>query len=261
MPIAMLISEKSEFICFEYKARKPYFNRILIEWKGIVLNPSTTDSAVLIDLSHDNLTELFFDIYGSLCFLEIAELFEALQGRSTLKESMNWDLYFNKQNLVWNTRSEQIIKQILKTNEAFKSWAYDRKLSSADLMPLNALTEFRVFNSLSYLFTDQRLTRSDGKRVIDLLVDLILMDRSVEALIPEEGQNWLEHLVKLRFPMTLEKDNSSLKSNELGELPKFMNLTQFRQGDRLMSKLQITFTDTQDLRQKLNRLELTSRNQ
>ncbi len=252
----MLFSEKSEYSSFEYKSRQSHFNRILIEWKGIVLNPSNTDNPVFIDLSFDPLTELLFDIYGHLSFIEIAEFYGAIQNKPILQENINWDLFFNRQNLVWNTRSEQIINKVLQTDESFKSWAFERKLSSADLMPLNALNDFFVFNQLAPHFTSLMITRSDGKRIIDLLVDLILMEKDLETLSPKPNQNWLEQLVKIRFPMTVEKDTVEINNQPLGALPQFMNLTQFRQGDRLMNRLQITFTDSKDLKQKLTRLEL-----
>ena len=107
-----------------------------------------------------------------------------------------------------------------------------------------------IFSELSALFSELQCSRSDGKRIIDLLVDLILLGKSKMELEPQEGKNWLTQLMDLRYPNTTQSDRSEKNL----AWPEFVQVQNKRLGDQLTYNMQIQYTDNKDLNQKLHRL-------
>lgn len=252
----MILNENYDNPALTFRPRHACFSRVQVAWKGYVLNSCALDSAPLVDLSYDPLTDVLFDLFSPLSFVEVVELRQSLLAIPQLDEAVDWLLFLKKQNQVWSDRLSELSLKIITLDEAFLSWAHDRKLSAQDLMPLNAFSDLSSFNVLAPHFVNQNLTRADGKACIDLLVDLLMMNVEIGRLVPDQ-QPWIESLKKLRYPMTLERDRQNTLIPTLGPLPKSMSLAQFRQGDRIMHKLQITFSDTRDLRKKLEAVEVS----
>lgn len=223
-----------------------------VEWNGIILNQQTNQDKAIVDLSQTDLTELIWDLFGTLSFIEITELYTALEN-SPIKTSMNWQVYFQKQQMHFNQRFVELTKGLQQLSPPFKEWCFQRKLSAQDLMPLNSLKEFDHFNKLSLYFSEQSISRNEGKKVIDLLVDLLLLDTPIDTLIPSEQSDWLTQLTKLRTPKTLINDQK-LKAQNSQVWPKYVQASKYRQGDKLLNKIQIIYLDNKDLGDKLSRL-------
>ena len=134
--------------------------------------------------------------------------------------------------------------------KVFFDWAHQRKIELKDLLPLNALSDLAPFISLAQAIADLQLSRNDGKQVIDLLVDLLLLDHSPKTLLEMAGTDWPKTLEKVRKPMAHAEPATQSNS----AWPSYVGEQKFRQGDRWQHRLQISYHDTKDLQKKLVQL-------
>ena len=252
----MFFSDKSELISLSFVPRNKCFSKAQIEWRGIVLNGKVSANKPIVDLSNEDLNDLIFELFGKLSFIEVSELFEAVES-SELARSISWEEYFKKIEMHYNQRNKELFLKVNTLPEVFKNWCFERKLSASDLMPIASLNNFEIFNSLSALFDELNCSRNDGKKIIDILVDLILMGKTKKDLIPMECQVWLKHLSEIRYPETTKTDYQSSQKNVW---PEFVQVQNKRMGDKLTYNMQIQYTDQYDLNQKLNRLSQISEN-
>ena len=253
-----------------------YFSKIAVLWKGLLLNPcpSRNLNSTPMDLSLENPGELLWDLLGPMSFIEVSRLYNACHEHPHFFQAVDWNSFFQKQKLFWNQRNLELIKKLKTINHGFLSWAQDRQMSPRDLMPLNSLNSMETFNRLGEKFPELGLTRSEGKNILDLLVDLILMGQTAETLMPlssakkikqTRSQNplqinhntipqskiWCQQLMAKRYPNTWNRDSST---QETKSWPRYAQVKKFRQGDQMIHKLQITYKDESDLDSKLKYL-------
>lgn len=247
----MFFSDKSDVICLAWSPRSHCFSKAQIEWNGLILNGAVAIDKPIVDLSSEDLNELVSDLFGSLGFIELCELHQALQSHKNVQEKIDWKLLFAKNQMSWNDRTLELINKLADCTPAFLDWAYDHKLSQQDLMPLNGLSNLQTFNDLSIHFFNLHLSRNDGKQAVDLLVDLLLFGLTPEKLTPQESLPWLQQLLQLRNP---EATKAEQATETTSHWPRYVQVQKLRQGDRLMQKMQITYSDAKDLSDKLNRL-------
>jgi hypothetical protein len=247
----MFFTDKSELKFLNFKSREPFFNLAQVEWQEHILNSPEPCDLPIVDLSHEELGHVLYNLYGQLTFTELCELHESIKLYPLIFKSMNWQPYFQKSQMIYNQRFVELSQALLKTTLEFRSWCHTRKLSSQDLMPINALNDFDQFNILSLEIIKGQLTRNEGKNIIDQLVDLILLKVNPILLAPISIDAWSEQLNRLRNPNTTDQDKLSTEFN----WPKYVKFQKQRQGDRVLQKIQITFSDQKDLRDKLTRLK------
>ena len=76
-------------------------------------------------------------------------------------------------------------------------------------MPLNGFKDLAAINPLLNCFEEQRLTRSSGKQVLDLLTDLVMMKVPLSELkLPGQAQ-WIDQLKGLRYPNASQQDRET----------------------------------------------------
>ena len=168
---------------------------------------------------------------------------EEILGRKPLKAAMEqW-----KQ----SQRNDELKKKLAQAPVSFLNWMEERKASISDLMPLNSLTQINSINPLLEEFEKQKLTRSQGKQILDLLVDLVMMKTSSQQLIPS-GKNWLDQLKGLRYPNTSKKDQQP--GLESKDWPQFIRVQKQRAGDRTRYQMTLQFYNEEELLEKLQRL-------
>ena len=253
-----------------------YFSRIPVLWKGLLLNPSPSGNlnSTPMDLSLENAGELLWDLLGPMTFVEVSRLYNACQEHPHFFQAVDWNSFFQKQKLFWNQRNLELIEKLKTTNHGFLHWAQDRQMSGRDLMPLNSLDSMKTFNIPGEKFRELGITRSEGKNILDLLVDLILMGQTAETLMPQSStektkqtgsqnplqintktmspsKNWYQQLMAQRYPNTWNRDSATQTTKSL---PHYAQVKKFRQGDQMIHKLQITYKDESDLDSKLKHL-------
>ncbi len=250
--LAMFIGDKSELEKLNFEPRGHHFKMARIEWKNVVLNPKGGESYPVVDLSDWKLVDLLFDLFGPLSLIEIFELFKACLEQPPLAEALEPQAFMLLQKRQWNQRLQDLFSKLQETPQCFLNWAHNKQLGHRELQPLLSLNNLEVISPLLQQFPRQGLSRNDGKVVLDLLVDLVLMKKTETELEPKENQNWLETLKSLRNPMSRGIRPKSVKEG----WPKYVQVVNFRQGDRVLQKMQITFLDQDDLHGKLQRLSL-----
>jgi hypothetical protein len=183
--------------------------------------------------------------------MELVQLMRACESLNQLKSKWDPALLFQLQGRQWSERLSDLCHQLQNTPQTFQEWARLKQMDVKDLQPLLSLKGRVRIDPLLEDIAQLKVSRTEGKQILDLLVDLILMENQTESLRAQDNPNWLKVLKQKRYPMShaQEKHTPSNKN-----LPRYAQIVNFRQGDRLLKKLQITYSDSQDLKDKLNRL-------
>lgn len=249
--LAVFISDKSELEKLSFKARGHHFTMAQVEWRNVILNPGACESRPVVDLSQNSFTEVLVELYGNLGLIEIFELFTACRAFSELNENLDKNQFMQKQAMVWNQRQEQLFERLAQAPQEFLDWAHNKQMSSKDLQPLLSLTELNEVSEILTALALQAPSRNEGKQILDLVVDLVLLKHSQQSLLPQPGSDWLKYLTQLRQPQASARQQQQPPSSPW---PKYVQVVNYRQGDRMLKKMQITYSDRQDLQTKLQRL-------
>ncbi len=249
--LAMFISDKSDLEKLNFTPRSHRFTLARVEWKNVVLNPQKRDDLPLVDLSEFPLEDCLVDLFGPLSLVELFDLIQASSQHPHLEKALDKQSFFQKQGRQWNERMGQLFDRLTQTSRTFLDWAHNKQVGHREIQPLLSLKAINAeVNQLLDQFSIQKLSRNEGKQILDLLVDLLLMDHETSSLLPKNEQPWLPQLTQLRHPIAGSLQNPP---PNLG-WPKYVQVVNFRQGDRVLKKMQITYLDQDDLSQKLQRL-------
>lgn len=249
--LAVFISDKSDLEKLNFRPRGHHFHLAQVEWKNVVLNSQCHGDQPIVDLSPRPLAECLFHLFGPLSLIELSELFTAIDEFPKLMAAFDTSEFMQSQGRQWSERQAQLFTTLQKTPLAFREWAHQKQMGSKDLQPLLAIEDLEAFAPLLIDLAENSLSRNEGKQAIDLLVDLFLLKRSVADLRSPQTGSWLKNLNKLRRPQSLK--NEAAQSTDIG-WPQYVQVVNQRQGDRLLKKMQITYSDGHDLTQKLKRL-------
>ncbi len=233
-----------------FSPKKCCFSKVLIKWKGLALNGLLAFHQPVIDLSGEDITELLLELFGSLSFVEVCFLYQAVGKHPDLFESVDWKLFFKKQKFQLNSRNLELFEKLESMTREFLIWTQERQMSSGDLMPMNCLDDLDALKILTSHFQDMKLSRNEGKKILDLLVDLILMGKTTRELMPL-SDNWYQQLMAKRYPNTLNADKSPQTKKTW---PTYVQTKSFRQGDRVVHQLHLTYSNEDDLNSKLKHL-------
>lgn len=231
------------------------FSKAMIKWKEIVLN-TTTSKKPVFDLSGEDITELLLDLFGSLCFIEVCLLYHSAKKHPCLFEAVDWNSFFKKQKIQMNSRNLQLFEKLKSMPKEFLTWAQEHQMSSRDLMPINSLEDLNCLKTLIKNFQKLKLNRNEGRKTLDLLVDMILMNNKTEDLNPS-SENWFQELMIKRYPNTLNDDKLQKTKRDW---PNYVQIKNSRQGDKMTYKLQLTYSNDKDLHSKLKYLSQINNN-
>ena len=95
------------------------------------------------------------------------------------------------------------LKEIFKKHPLFHKWSQEKKLNSTDL---NILTEFKkidTFKALIEWIEKHPTSHSEGKQILELGGELLLMNQAIQAILKKNKQakTLITDLKKLRFPI------------------------------------------------------------
>ncbi len=251
--LAMFICDKSDVEKLNFSPRSHCFKMARVEWCNVVLNPGERDDWPLVDLSDLDFTECLIDLFGPMSLVETVELFSACQEFPALESALNKELFMKANSRQWNQKTSELFAAVEQTPVAFRDWAHQKQMGQKDLQPLVSLKNPQEIADLLNQFSAQNLSRSEGKQALDWIVDLHLMGTATDLIAPPESGTWSDRLQQLRHPMT---DTPASNSEKAG-WPKYVQVVNFRQGDRVLKKMQITYLDKDDLSKKLQRLSKT----
>jgi hypothetical protein len=219
-------------------------------WQGVVLNPQATAGGPTVDLSEHPLPDCLFDLYGPLSLGQCFELVKACEGVPSLHQGLDLPRFFKLQSRHWNERLSDLYQVVKQAPPAFLGWVHQKQVGQKDLQPLVSLGAMDEISPLLDQFPVANLSRNEGKQILDLLVDLLLLKNASDRLAPPAKGSWLQHLKALRYPLSQKSD----KRPQPAGWPQYVQVVRHRQGDRVLQRLQITYHDATDLQDKLSRL-------
>lgn len=246
----MFFSDKSDLEVLDFCRRSPGFDLVRVEWRHVILNAQADESRPIVDLSDDPLNHVLHSLFGPLSLIELADLIKTLQTHETLGTSFSAESFLKLYQIQWNERLSELFTVLQETPEDFKNWAHSKSMGVRDLQPLLALKQ-NNFDFLSKL-AQSHLSRSEGKQFIDLMVDLILLNKDTTSVLQKEERHWLTDLKALRNPMGTSQEKAP---QETSPWPRYVQVVKQRQGDKIMKRMQITYLDDTDLKSKLLRLQ------
>ncbi|MFN3455145.1 MAG: hypothetical protein ACK41T_09325 [Pseudobdellovibrio sp.] len=139
------------------------------------------------------------------------------------------------------------------------AWVEAKKIKSADLSFLTSLKtdlQWQLFFKSQSLISEHRLSYSESLKYLEMINDLILMGHD-EALFEQSHDLnlWINHLKRLRYPATTERDD--LLKEKFEKLPwPYGSKTKFeRRGDRAGVELKMFITSEADLIKAIASLE------
>lgn len=264
-------------------------------------------SCQIIPLDEANSLHYYIkSLYPQLSFMELARLTKKLQNlpqnSSLLKSSMeslsgiNCNENINSYQLDSNQNSSvrfeiisqlwslyqfrnyeqhfELIDKIISLPKDLQTWIHQKKVSPLDLAPFKALSKKESFDLLEPLwqpFLYYSFSKSDGVKVIEYLIELLLLEFPLQELFPpnwtenstlvptahNSGENWMHHLHSLRYPKSTQFDQNAEALLLQQTWPKKMDARWIRRGDRSGVELKLFFTHPDELKQNIVGLEKT----
>ncbi len=160
--------------------------------------------------------EAMASLYGEISFVEFARLNHCVQGWDKAKLLMRKTSPSWAQSFGFNEKEDtlELCECVLQMPEQFQTWASEKKLSFRELRPLRLLKneeeEQRVLNTLAI----NGFSRNEGAYALELLVELLLMEKpkaALQKILEEPPHVALEQLRKLRYPKRWEKQDAIIQ--------------------------------------------------
>lgn len=224
-----------------------------------------THEATVIEFKNHNLPQCLKVLHPYLSFPEISRLAERISVRfpkHTHPESKEWvqqlwRLYG------YQPREDLLIlaTKITALPFAVQQWLTQKKLAPQDLAPLRAVNDLNILNDYWEILLSLNPSKSEGTKGIELLVELILMGHSKETLNTHATttQSWLSFLQSLRYPLSTQQDLHAESKIRTLHWPAKSEARWVRRGDRSGVELKLFFSNPEELKINLVRLEKISR--
>lgn len=204
-----------------------------------------------VDLSAGDLPPSLKALYPEISFPELARLTDKVSNDEILQKEL-WELYGYryKENLL------DVAQQVLKLPLEVQRWLHQKKFGPQDLAPLRSLTEIATIQEFWPLLIQSHYSKSDGAKIIELLVELTLMEKPISQLLPQrEISFWLKQLQEMRHPMITQNDANAEKKIRSVAWPLKSEAKWARRGDRAGVELKLFFSHPQELKRSLERLQ------
>ena len=95
------------------------------------------------------------------------------------------------------------LKDIFKKHPLFHKWSQEKKLNSTDLNILTELKKADSFKLLVEWIEKHPVSHSEGKQILELGGELLLMNKSIHKLLKkcDQANTLIKELKILRFPI------------------------------------------------------------
>ena len=226
-------------------------------WRGQLLCGFERSTGEAVDLGDAALIPAFVACHPKLGLAEFSRWLNAL-AQQFPNEHLEWrEALAAAFGLRWNVRLSQALQLVLKTPRTFQNWIDDKDLGARDLSPLLALPTLEDFSDFLTAMVQLPFSKSEGVRVLELGVELFLMDRPLNDLLPssEDTRSYLKQLEKWRRPKTSGADEVWQKSVAEWPWPAQVQGQWQRSGDQSGLEIKIRTHSPQDLHKKLERLQ------
>jgi hypothetical protein len=204
-----------------------------------------------LPLSGNNLPQTLKAIYPVMSFVELARLSSLLPLESTDRSEL-WTLYGYR----WKESLAAVVNKVIHLPLCTQKWLQLKRLGPQDLAPLRSLEKTDQLEEFWPHFTRLNLSKTEGAKVLELLVELLLLGTTAAELAPEgTGDQWCKALIGKRFPLTTNQDKLAETKIRTLAWPLKTEAHWTRRGDRSGVELKMFFSHPQELRRSLDRLE------
>jgi len=224
-------------------------------WKGQLVSGFSRVDGDAVDLSEKAFVELWQACHPELGLGELSRFLMALE--------REWpDLYVECREalaavygLRWSDRLEQMLRALSRCPLAFQEFADVKKMSVRDLAPLLA-ADLAAVQPLLEEFPRMMISKFEATRALELFVELVLMGRPVNDLLPtsDNGGLYLRRLEQWRKPRAFDGDEEWRKTVNAWPWPAQVQAEWQRFGDQAGIEIKIRTTSPDDFQKKLERL-------
>lgn len=253
-------------IALDFQPRTKWPNAFpAFAWRGQLITAFHRTQSVVIDLyelKRGTLIECLVSCYPDLGLCELARLSANL--KTVWPESYQEirDGLFRAYDLRWSERLEDTLNLIATTPLKFQEWADGKKLGARDFSPLLALANPKEFSPFLFAMADLEATRSEGVRILENGVELFMMGRPLNDLLPTQknGGEYLRLLEKWRRPKALGSDEQWKQEISKWPWPSHVQAQWQRFGDQSGLEIKLRATSREDLLKKLQQMNSISDN-
>ena len=149
------------------------------------------------------------------------------------------------------------LKEIFKEFPLFYKWSCEKKLNATDLSILTEFKNSSAFKPLIEWIEKHPVSHSEGKQILELGGELLLMERSLQSVLQRHNQatTLIKDLKKLRYPKYTLLDEKKTKIIKGLKLDSSLKAVWRQDQDRGVLSIQFQSSSLKDLKQKINKLE------
>ncbi len=231
-------------------------NSIDICWaieQQIIKNFSSSSATAISINFLDKKTSVasFFSIVPQLSLVQFCFLLRS----STFSQIFDEEYFSSKAQLGNLSQIKSLVSFITSLNQDFLTWLHEKNLRAQDLASAILVKPEQLEKFLS-AFLQLAPSKSEGVQILELLADLILLEKTDEALLSSLQKNApaaLGKLKELRYPQATTRDR--LQSHLNLSWPQNVNAKFQRRGDRAGFDLQVFVGNSNELKKTINHLE------
>ncbi len=214
---------------------------------------SPSDKAISINfLDKKTNVDNFFSIVPQLSLVQ----FCFLLGSSLFSQIFDEEYFATKAQLGNISQIKSLIPVVTSLNQDFLAWLHEKCIRAQDLASFVLIKPEQLEKFLGP-FLKLNPSKSDGVQILELLIDLILLEKPDEfifrSLQQKNASAALVQLKELRYPQTANRDH--LQSQINLSWPQNVNAKFQRRGDRAGFDLQVFVGNSNELKKTINNLE------
>jgi hypothetical protein len=228
-----------------------------LAWQGFLLCGFSRARGEVLELGASPLIDVLKAAYPELALGEMARLQQALRTHVPAVADEFGDALLQAYNFRPSDRLQQCFSILLRTPSVFQKWVDEKRLGARDLASLLALDGVENFAVFLTALVELPISKSDGVRALELGVELFLLGRPLNDLLPSTDNPalYLMRLEKWRRPLASESDQSWREDVEQWPWPAHTQGVWQRFGDEAGLEIKIRTTSPQDFLKKLERLQ------
>lgn len=193
--------------------------------------------------------------YPEIGLSELARLYHAIHTRAPQLEVHMEDL-FAEYGLRWCERLKITMKMLVRLPQEFQNWTDEKKFAARDLAPLLAVTDLSSLDPLFTALTKLNLSKSQGVRAVELVVELFLIGKPLNDLLPttDKADEYLSLLERWRRPNALEREEIWKEAVARWPWPAHVKAQWQRFGDQSGLELRLRAASPEDFHKQLQKL-------
>lgn len=201
---------------------------------------------------------IFKSLYPELSFIETLEIYSC----GIFADFFSAQSFFNAYGYGFNPNYSTLKHIMSSLKPPILSMLKERKWNANDLAPLSLLNnQADSLSKIEKLFGkihELNLSKSMGAQALELSVDLICLDKSVDEILSQTTTDWISYLKALRHPNTQMKEAETIQNTKLN-WPSNVKVQWLRRGDRFGVELNSFICHPHEFKKILTALEETQK--